>query len=97
PRGDRVEGCGRADLLPPEPRPERIRGDEHDRERIHRADRQGAPARVRGRAQPADPAGDGGVGRIDRLNADPAEEWAIPDIVDGEGHPPSPWAGHVWP
>ena len=66
-RGDGLEGGGRADLLPDEPRPHRGRGDEHDRQRVHRADRQGAAARVRGRAQPADPARDGRIGRLTKV------------------------------
>ena len=65
-RGDGLEGGRGADLLPDEPRPEPGRGDEHDRQRLHRADRQGAAAGVRGRAEPADPAGDGRVGRVIR-------------------------------
>ena len=63
-RGDRLEGGRRADLLSAEPRPERGRGDEHDRQRLHRADRQGTPAGIRGRAQPPDPARDGRLGRL---------------------------------
>ncbi len=63
-RGDRLQGRRRADLLPAEPRPHRGRGDEHDRQRLHRADRQGASARIRGRAEPADPARDGRIRRV---------------------------------
>ncbi|CAA9527755.1 MAG: Iron-sulfur cluster assembly protein SufB, partial [uncultured Thermomicrobiales bacterium] len=64
PRSHRLQGRRGADLLPPEPRPVRGRGDEHDRQRLHRADRQGIAAGVRGRAEPPDPVGDGRVGRV---------------------------------
>ena len=54
----------RAALLPDEPRPLRGRGERHDRERLHRADRQGAADGVRGRDEPPHPAPDGGRGRV---------------------------------
>ena len=40
------------------------RGDEHDRHRLYRADCEGTAAGIRGRAQPADSAGDGRVRRL---------------------------------
>src|SRR5437764_1138045 len=40
------------------------RGERDDRERLRRADHEGAAARVRGRDEPADPAADGGLGRL---------------------------------
>ena len=58
-------GVGAA-LLPDEPRPVRGRGGRHDRERLHRADRQGAADGVRGRDEPPDPAPDGRRGRLTR-------------------------------
>ena len=60
PRGDRLEDRRRAALLPAEPRPRRGGGLEDDRQRLHRAGDQGAADGVRGRAQPADRAADGG-------------------------------------
>ena len=42
----------------------RGRGVGDDRLRLHRADHEGASARVRGRAEPPDPAPDGGIGRL---------------------------------
>jgi Fe-S cluster assembly scaffold protein SufB len=48
PRGDGLEGRRGAALLPDEPRAVRVRGVGDDRLRLRRADRQGAPARVRG-------------------------------------------------
>ncbi len=61
PRGDRLENRRRAALLPAEPRPRRGGGLEDDRQRVHRAGDQGAADGVRGRAQPADRAADGGL------------------------------------
>ena len=61
PRGDRLQDRRRAGLLPPEPRPRRGGGLEDDRQRLHRADHQGAADGVRGRAQPPDRAADGGL------------------------------------
>ena len=61
PRGDGLEDRRRADLLPPEPRARRGGGLEDDRQRVHRAGHQGAADGVRGRAQPADRAADGGL------------------------------------
>ena len=43
-----------------------------DRLRVRRADHQGAAARVRGRAEPADPAADGGLGRMTQTVSEPA-------------------------
>src|SRR4029453_11074071 len=39
-------------------------GERDDRERLRRADHEGAPARVRRRDEPSDPAADGGVRRV---------------------------------
>jgi Fe-S cluster assembly protein SufB len=61
PRGDRLQNRRRAALLPAEPRPRRGGGLEDDRQRVHRAGDQGAADGVRGRAQPADRAADGGL------------------------------------
>jgi Fe-S cluster assembly protein SufB len=63
-RGDRLEDRRGAALLPDEPRPLRDRGGSADRRRLRGADHEGAPARVRGRDEPADPAADGRVGRL---------------------------------
>ncbi len=60
PRGDRLQNRRRAALLPAEPRPRRGGGLEDDRQRLHRAGDQGAADGVRGRAQPAHRAPDGG-------------------------------------
>src|SRR5260370_41814561 len=54
----------RADLLPDEPGHNTDRGRDDDRQRVHRAVHQGTAAGVRGGAQPADPSGDGGLGRM---------------------------------
>ena len=64
PRGDRLEDRRGAALLPDEPRALRDRGRRADRRRVRGADHEGAPARVRGRDEPADPAPDGRVGRL---------------------------------
>ena len=64
PRGDRLEDRRGAALLPDEPRPLRGGGGRDDRLGLRRADHEGAPARVRGRAEPPDPAADGGLGRL---------------------------------
>ena len=63
-RGDRLQDRRGAALLPDEPRPLRGRGERDDRLGLHRADHEGAPTRVRGRDEPADPAADGGIGRV---------------------------------
>ena len=67
PRGDGLEGRRGAALLSDEPWPERERGLHDDRQRLHRADRQGTAAGVRRRAEPADPAGDVRLGRLGRI------------------------------
>ena len=59
PRGDGLEDRRGAALLPDEPRPDRGGGERDDRLRLRRADHEGAPARVRGRDEPADPVADG--------------------------------------
>ena len=64
PRGDRLQDRRGAALLPDEPRPDRGGGERDDRLRLRRADHEGAAARVRRRDEPADPAADGGVGRL---------------------------------
>ncbi len=64
PRGDGVEGRRRAALLPDEPRALRGAGDEHGRQRLHRADHPHAPDGVRRRVEPPDRAADGGIGRL---------------------------------
>ena len=69
PRGDRVEDRRGAALLPDVPRPVRGGGVRDDRVRLRRADHEGAPARVRGRDEPPDPAPDGGLGRLTRCLA----------------------------
>ena len=61
------QGRRGAALLPAEPRHRRGRGDEDDRQRLRRADRQGAADGVRGRAEPADRAADGGLRRVTAL------------------------------
>ena len=61
PRGLRLEDRRGAALLPAEPRHPRGRGLQDDRQRLHRADRQGAPDGVRGRDEPPDRAPDGGL------------------------------------
>ncbi len=66
PRGDGLEGRRGAALLPDEPWAERERGLHDDRQRLHRADRQGVAAGVRRRAEPADPTGDVRLGRLGR-------------------------------
>ena len=66
PRGDGLEDRRGAALLPEEPRPHRGRGHHDDRQRLRRADRQGAADGVRRRAEPADPAPDGRLGRVAR-------------------------------
>ena len=65
-RGDGLQGRQRAALLPHEPRPVRGGGERDDRERLHRADRQGAADGVRGRDEPPHPAPDGRRGRLSR-------------------------------
>ena len=59
PRGHRLQGRRRPDLLPPGPRAGRGGGLEDDRQRLHRADHQGASDGVRGRDEPADRVADG--------------------------------------
>ena len=66
PRGDGVEDRRGAALLPHVARALRVGGERDDRVRLRRADHQGAPARVRGRDEPADPAADGRVGWVAR-------------------------------
>src|SRR5918997_1051913 len=58
------EGARGPALLSHDPRPLRGRGEGDGSQRLHRADRQGASARVRDRAEPPDPARDGGLGRL---------------------------------
>src|SRR5439155_717777 len=53
-----------AALLPDVARAHRVGGVGDDRVRLRRADHEGAPARVRGRDEPAHPAADGGFGRV---------------------------------
>ena len=64
PRGDGLEDRRGAALLPDVARALRGRGLRADRLRLRRADHEGAAARVRGRDEPADPAPDGGLGRL---------------------------------
>ena len=61
PRGDRLQGRRGAALLPDVPRHPRGGGRQAHRQRLHRADRQGAPDGVRGRDEPPDRAADGGL------------------------------------
>ena len=61
PRGDRLEGRRGAAVLPAVARHRRGGGRQADRQRLHRADRQGAADGVRGRDEPADRAADGGL------------------------------------
>ncbi len=63
-RGDGLEDRRGAALLPHVARALRGRGDGDDRLRLRRADHEGAPARVRRRDEPADPAADGRLGRL---------------------------------
>ena len=64
PRGDGVEDRRRAALLPDEPWAVRGAGDEHGRQRLHRADHAHAPDGVRRRVEPADRTADGGQRRL---------------------------------
>src|SRR5207249_3436284 len=64
PRGDGLEDRRGAALLPDVARALGDRGLRADRLRVRGADHEGAPARVRGRDEPADPAPDGGLGRL---------------------------------
>ena len=66
-RGDGVKGRRRPALLPDEPGPLGAAGDEHDRERLHRAGDPDAADGVRRRVEPADRAADGRLGRLTRL------------------------------
>ncbi len=59
PRGLGLEGRRGPALLPAEPRHQRGRGDEDDRQRLRRADREGTADGVRGRAEPPHRAADG--------------------------------------
>ena len=68
PRGLRLEDRRGAALLPPGPRARRGGGLEDDRQRLHRADHQGAADGVRGRDEPPDRAADG---RLDWLGPPP--------------------------
>ena len=68
PRGDRLEDRRGAALLPHVARAHRGRGERDDRERLRRADHEGAAARVRRRDEPADPAPDGGLGRLSSIS-----------------------------
>ena len=61
PRGLGLEDRRGAALLPPGARPRRGGGVEDDRQRVHRADRQGASDGVLGRDEPPDRAPDGGL------------------------------------
>src|SRR5262249_37766667 len=61
-----------AAFLPDEPRPVRGGGVGDDRLRVRGADHQGAAARVRRRVEPADPAPDGGLGRMTQTVSEPA-------------------------
>ena len=72
PRGDRLEGRRGPALLPDVARHLRGGGLQADRQRVHRADHQGAPDGVRGRDEPADRAADGG---LDWLGADGEPEF----------------------
>ena len=63
-RGDGLEDRRGAALLPDVARALRDRGVGDDRQRLRRADHEGAAARVRGRDEPADPAPDGRLGRL---------------------------------
>ena len=64
PRGDRLEDRRGAALLPHVARALRVRGERDGRVGLRRADHEGAPARVRRRDEPADPAPDGRVRRL---------------------------------
>ena len=64
PRGQRLQDRRGAALLPDEPRPLRGRGLDPDRQRLHRAARQGAADGVRRRDEQADPAPDGRLGGV---------------------------------
>ncbi len=66
PRGQRLQDRRGTALLPDEPRPLRGRGVDPDRQRIHRAARQGAAHGIRRRDEQAHPASDGRLGGINR-------------------------------
>jgi Fe-S cluster assembly protein SufB len=63
-RGDGLEDRRRAALLSHEPRHSGGGSGRDDRERVHRADHEGAADGVRRRDEPPDPASDGGLGRL---------------------------------
>ncbi len=69
PRGQRLQDRRGAALLPDEPRALRGRGLDPDRQRVHRAARQGAADGIRRRDEQAHPAPDGRLGGV-RLVAD---------------------------
>ena len=64
PRGQRLQDRRGAALLPDEPRALRGRGVDPDRQRIHRAARQGAAHGIRRRDEQAHPAPDGRLGGV---------------------------------
>jgi FeS assembly protein SufB len=66
-RGPRLEGWRGAAVLPAEPRPGPGQGAPDDRQRLHRALREGTADGVRRRVEPADRAGDGGIRWLTRL------------------------------
>ncbi len=66
PRGQRLQDRRGAALLPEEPRALRGRGLDPDRQRIHRAARQGAAHGIRRRDEQAHPAPDGRLGGVRR-------------------------------
>ena len=78
PRGDRLEGRRRAALLSDVARNPRGRGLEADRQRLHRADHQGAPDGVRRRDEPPDRTADGGLDRLARQLPRSNAAWLLP-------------------
>ncbi len=80
PRGDRLEDRRGAALLSHVARHVRAGGERDDRVGLRRADHEGAAARVRRRDEPADPAADGGLGR---LIVEHVDFWTVP-VTDME-------------
>ena len=79
-RGDGLQDRRGAALLSHVARAHRGGGERDDRERLRRADHEGAAARVRGRDEPPDPAPDGGLGRLSSIAK-----------VDSVGIPSTDW------
>jgi hypothetical protein len=63
-----------------------------DRVRLRRADHEGAAARVRGRDEPADPAADGGLGRVVQVERVDFVSFLTQDIGGRRSSMPARWA-----